>query len=131
MADPINTHRVLSVSKTASVALAAYRFVILSTDAEAVEYPAAQYAACFGITMHAAAAGQAVEVAVAGIVPLQCDNTAAISRYDGLCPYDGTTGKGMKAAGAASRAIRAIALEAPAATGDVIPVELCRALTTA
>lgn len=131
MADPIQTHRILSVSKTASVDLAAYRFVILSTDREACEYPGAQYAAALGITMHAASAGQAVEVAIAGIVPLQVDNTAAISLYDGLCPYDGTTGKGMKAAGSASRPIRAIALDAPGATGDCIPVELCRALTTA
>lgn len=131
MADPINTHRVLTVTKTASVALAAYRFVILSTDREACEYPAAQYAAAYGITMHAAALGQAIEVAVLGIVPLQCDNTSAISIYDGLCPYDGTTGKGMKAAGAASRAISAWALDAPGATGDCIPVLLGRGLTTA
>lgn len=125
------THRVLSVSKTATVALAAYRFVILSADIEACEYPAAQYAAAYGITMHAAAIGQAIEVAIYGQVPLQVDNTSAISLYDLLCPYDGTTGKGMKAAGAASRPVRAYAVSAPTATGDIIDVILCSALTTA
>lgn len=131
MADLNTTHRVLSVTKTASVALAAYRFVILSTDAEAVEYPGAQYAWAYGITMHAAAAGKDVEVAVMGIVPLQVDGTINIAIGDGLTAFDGTTGYGMKASGAASRAVTAQALAAATTDGDVIPVVLCRYLTTA
>lgn len=132
MADPNETHTVLNVSKTATVALAAHRFVILSSDTEGVEYPGAQYAWAFGITRHAATIGQTVEVAVMGIVPLQVDGNAAnIVAGDGLTAHNGTDGYGQKAAGAASRAVSAQALAASTADGDVIPVQLCRYLTTA
>lgn len=131
MADPVFKHEDLVITRIATSAVAAYRFIKIDTDANYCVYPAAQYADCLGITLHAAAAGEPVKIAITGIVPLQVDNTAAISIYDGLCPYDGTTGKGMKAAGAASRAVTAKALAAPSATGDIIPVLLCRYLTTA
>lgn len=132
MADPNETHRVLTVTKTATVALAAYRTVILSTDTEAVEYPGAQYAWVFGVTMHAAAIGQPVEVAIMGVVPVQVDGNAAnLVAGDGLTAHNGTDGYAQKAAGAASRAVFGQALAASTADGDVIPVLLARYLTTA
>lgn len=132
MADPVFKHEVLSVTRIATSAVAAYRLVKLDTTDTNVVYPAAAYAWSFGVTLHAAAAGEPVKIAVEGVVPLQVDgNTANIAIGDGLAPLDGTTGKGRKAAGSASRAVRAEALAASTTDGDIIPVHLCRFLTTA
>lgn len=121
MADLLETHRILTVTKIATVALAAYRLVILSTDAEACEYPAAQYDWCYGVTLHAAAIGKPVSIGVIGVYPVQVNGAAvAISIGDKLGAYN-ASGYAQDVSGAASRAVLAIALAASTTNGDIIP----------
>lgn len=134
MADNLETHRVLTITKIATVAVAAYRLVILSTNREGVEYPGAQYATgVIGVTLHAAAIGKPVEIGVIGIFPVQVDGAAvAIAIGDAIGCHD-NTGYGQDVIGAASRPYFATAQEASTADGDVIMATFCgcRMLTTA
>lgn len=134
MADNLETHRVLTLTKIATEDLAAYRLVILSTDREACEYPAAQYdTGIIGVTLHAAALGKPVEIGVIGIFPVQVDGAAvAIAIGDAIGVHDGL-GYGQDVVGAASRAYFATAQEASSTDGDVIMATFCgcRMLTTA
>lgn len=121
----------VDVEFTATEALDAYCLVILSTDNEACEYPAAQYDWSYGITQHSAALGASIRVRILGHSLLKVDGAAAnISIGDGLTNHD-AVGYGQKAAGAASRPVIAQALKASTADGDVIPVIIARYLTTA
>lgn len=111
----------------ATVALEANRLVIMSSSNSGVEYPAAQFStAIIGVTLTAAAAGEMVDVCMAGICPLKVDGNAAnIAVRDSIVAHD-NTGFGQKAAGGAAgnRVCIAIALEASTADGDVIPVQV-------
>lgn len=125
------------VEFVAGEAMGAYRLVIntgattASSDNETAEYPAAQYDWSVGITQHACSSGDLVRVRVFGTSLLQVDGGAAnIAIGDGLTNHD-ATGYGQKAAGAASRPVIAQALKASTADGDIIPVLICRYLTTA
>jgi hypothetical protein len=120
------------VAFTATVAIPAYSLVILSTDNEACELPASQYAWSHGIAQHAAAIGESVRVRVSGYSLLKVDGNAAnLSVGDGITAHGDALGYGQKAAGAASRPVIAQAMAASTADGDVIPVMIARYLTTA
>jgi hypothetical protein len=119
MADALQFQRVLTVSKTASTALAAYRLVTFS--GENAGYTSAQYGYADGVTLHACASGDTVEIGVIGVFPVQVKGAQTnMVAGDGLCPYDGTTGYAQKAAGAASRPLVATALATSTTDGDII-----------
>lgn len=110
----------------AAEALEAYRLVLIPTDTETCEYPAAQFDGCFGITLHSAAAGAMVDVAFSGIALLQVDGNAAnIVAHDSIVAHN-ATGYGQKAAGGAAGLRKCVgtALAASTADDDVIPVLL-------
>jgi predicted RecA/RadA family phage recombinase len=110
----------------AAEALEPYRLVLISTNNEQCEYPAAQFDGCFGVTLHAAAAGEMVDVAFDGIALLQVDGAAAnIVAFDSIVAHN-DVGLGQKAAGGAAglRKCIAVALSASTADNDVIPVRL-------
>lgn len=127
MATPRFNGPTLSKGFIATEALAAHRLVLISSNADACEYPAAQFDGCFGITLHAAALGEMVDVAFSGIALLQVDGNAAnIVAHDSIVAHN-DTGYGQKAAGGAAglRKCIGVALSASTADGDVIPVQLC------
>lgn len=134
MANVLTTHRVLVDSKLATEALAAFRCVILSTDTEYVEYPAAQYdGAIYGVTLHAVAIGKPVEIGLIGVFPVQVDgNAAAIIAGDPIGVHN-DTGYGQDVTGAASRPYFGTAVTGTSTDGDIISVRMppSQALTTA
>lgn len=133
MANVLRIHRVLTESKIATEALAAYRLVILSTDREYVEYPASQYdGAIYGVTLHAAALGKQVEIGIIGVFPVQVDGTVAIVPGDAIGVFDGN-GYGMDVSGAASRPYCATAETGTTVDGDIISCRFSgmQCLTTA
>lgn len=110
-------------SFVATEALAAHRVVIISTDTDACEYPASQYDAVIGVTLHAAAAGAMVDVCLAGICLVQVDGAAAaITKLVSMLVTHNDTGYGQAAAGGAAglRRTFGVALETSAADGDII-----------
>lgn len=109
----------------ATEALAAHRTVIISTDTDACEYPAAQYDPVIGVTMHAAAAGQMVDVCLQGIALVQVDGAAAaITGLTTMLVNHNDTGYGQAAAGGAAglRRTFGMALQSSSTDGDIIPV---------
>jgi len=111
----------------AAEALAAYRVVIVSSDTDQCEYPAAQYDPVFGVTMHAAASGAVVDVAFYGICLVQVDGAAAaITSLTTLLLTHNDTGYAQAAAGGAAglRRVFGMALQSSSTDGDVIPVLL-------
>lgn len=112
----------------AGAALEAYRLVRIDSSAPTdVIYPAAQFGAAFGITLHAAASGEDVDVAVGGFALLKVDGTSAIAIDDAICAHD-NTGLGQIVAGgaAARRPCIGFALSASTADGDLISVQINR-----
>lgn len=111
----------------ASEDLAAYRLVMITAaNNEGCEYPAAQFDACFGVTLHGADSGKPIDIGYSGIVLLQVDGNAAnIVVGDSIVAHN-DTGYGQKAAGGAAglRKCVGVALAASTADGDVIPVLL-------
>lgn len=122
-----NGPHVITKGFKAKVAIEAYRLVIIDTDAEQADYPAAQFStAIVGITMHSAAAGEMVDVCMSGICQLKVDGNAAnIAVRDSIVAHD-NTGLGQKAAGGAAgnRVCIGVALAASTADGDIIPVQV-------
>lgn len=118
-------------SFTASVDLEAHRLVAIdSTDSTQVGYPSAQFGECFGVTLHAAEAGEPVEVAVGGFAMLKVDGNASnIAIGDSLCAHD-ATGLGQKVAGGAAgnRKCIGFANAASTADGDLISIEVAKHL---
>jgi hypothetical protein len=133
MADLNITHSVLTIPATATEALAAHRLVIFTSGTtDAVEYPAAQYDYCFGVTLHAAAAGASVEVGVIGVFPVQVDGNAVAVVFGDSIGAHNDTGYGQDVVGAASRPFCAVALAGSTTDGDVIPcLFFGKGLTTA
>jgi len=77
------------VNRIATEALAAHRLVIFSTDDTAVEYPAAQFDAAYGVTMHEAALGEQVDVCILGPCLVKVDGNATnIVAMDKLTTHD-------------------------------------------
>lgn len=109
----------------AAEALEAHRLVILkSSDPTQVEYPAAEFDVCIGITLHAAESGKSVDVALGGYALLEVDgNVANIALHDSIVSHT-ADGLGRKVAGGAAgnRACIGRALAASTADGDLIPV---------
>lgn len=113
----------------ATEALEAHRLVIITaTDDAKVEYPAAQFDACFGITLHAAALGGEVAVATAGIALLKVDGQTPNITPDMSITCHGATGLGQGVVGGAAANREAIGKYLGAATitadGDLIPVQI-------
>ncbi len=110
----------------AAEALAAHRLVIQSSTDGQVEYPAgAADTQVLGVTMHAAAAGQDVDVVMFGPALVTVDGAASgISAGDWLETHDGTgiAGKRALADGTTFRELIGWALEASTADGDEIAV---------
>ena len=121
MANNLRIHRVLTETKLATEALAAYRLIILSTDREFCEYPNAQYdPAVYGVTLHAVAIGKPVEIGIIGVFPVQVDgNAAAIVAGDPIGVHN-DTGYGQDVQGAASRPYCASAETGTTVDGDII-----------
>ena len=108
---------------TAGEALDAHRVVIVSTDTQTCEYPAAQYDPVIGVTMHAAASGKPVDVCLFGICKVQVDGAAAtITALTTMLVTHGDTGYGQAAAGGAAglRRTFGMALEGSTTDGDII-----------
>lgn len=110
----------------AAEALEAHRLVILSSDATNVEYPAAQFDAVYGITLHAAASGGEVAVAIGGVALLKVDGNAAnIGKLDSICAHnDAGLGQAVAGGAAARRPCIGVAYAASTADGDIIPVRI-------
>ena len=109
----------------ATEAMAAYRVVIISTDTDFCEYPAAQYDPVFGITLHDVAINKPVDVMFSGIGLVQVDGAAAtITRLTTMLLTHNDTGYAQAAAGGAAglRRVFGMALETSATDGDIIPV---------
>lgn len=115
----------------AKVALEPYRLVRLdATDGNQVDYPAAEFGEVFGITMHAADAGEPVDVQVGGYALLKVDgNVANIASGDSIVAHT-TDGLGRKVAGGAAgnRKCIGFACAASTADNDLISVEITKHL---
>jgi hypothetical protein len=113
----------------AHTAVEAHRLVTLRTaDPRRVEYPAAQFDFAVGVTLHAAAAGETVEVAFGGFALLKVDGNASnIAVGDSITTHD-ATGFGQKVAGgaAARRPCVGFAMSASTADDDLISVEITK-----
>lgn len=108
-----------TVTMTAKVALEAHRLVrIDATDTDLADYPAAEYGEVFGITLHAADAGDPVAVAIGGFALLKVDgNVSNIAPGDSICAHT-TTGYGRKVAGGAAGNRKCIGWACAASTAD-------------
>jgi hypothetical protein len=106
------------INREASEALAAYRLVIFSTDDSKVEYPAAEFDACIGVTAHAAASGERVDVIVLGPARLRVDGNVANIAAGDLVVNHTADGLGRKVASTANTVYRPIGISLGAATVD-------------
>lgn len=120
-----------TVTLTAKVDLEAHRLVRLdATDTNLADYPSGQFGEVFGITLHAASAGNPVAVARGGFALLKVDGNASnVVAGDSICAHD-NTGVGQKVAGGAagSRKCIGFACAASTADGDLISVEVLKHL---
>lgn len=117
------------VPMIAKVALEAHRLVrIDATDTDLADYPAAEFGEVFGITLHAADAGEPVDVARGGFALLKVDgNVANIAAGDSIVAHT-TTGYGRKVAGGAAGNRKCIGFACAASTADddLISVEIVK-----
>ena len=129
MAQPTDHKPTLIVTRTAAEALEAHRLVIIDpTDTTwmSVRYPEADYdTQLVGVTLHAAASGADVDVAVEGIVKLKVDGNAAnIAWGDPIAAHD-SAGYGRKR-NAVTDEVIGDAWGAATADGDIISVHLAK-----
>jgi acyl CoA:acetate/3-ketoacid CoA transferase beta subunit len=108
-----------SINREAAEALAAYRLVIFNaSDDSKVEYPAAEFDACIGITAHAAASGERIDVIMLGPARLKVDGNVANILAGDLIVNHTDAGYGRKVAATANTVYRPIGIALGAATAD-------------
>lgn len=107
------------ISREAAEALEPYRLVIFNaSDDSKVEYPAAEFDPCIGITMTGAASGERVDVCMLGPCRLKVDGNVANILAGDLIVNHTDAGYGRKVAATANTVYRPIGIALGAATAD-------------
>lgn len=116
------------VGRIAHEDLAAHRAVVLrAADLRRAEYPDAQFSpGVFGITRHAAKAGEEVDIITDGFALLQVDGAAANIAAGDLIVVHNDVGYGQKVGATAATVypVFAIAWEPSTVDGQIISVEI-------
>ena len=108
-----------STSFIATETITQYQAVKLSSTAGYVEPTDAQGEKAVGVALHAASAGQAVEVLIVGICPVIVTAYSGVAIGDLLTP-SATTNDGKVEEAASGDYVIGRALAAPAANGDQV-----------